>query len=201
MKIIKLVSIWNPKGGQGKSTLAINLAAASVELGLKPLIICQDPQGTSLLYYKSGNLPFEVVDSVPTDRPDADIVIFDHQASDWEVPKNHLIVMPLKPARDQYATYIDAYRRAELLGKKIITVVTDGQEHRANEKDTIDYLKSKGACVIPSSGVFSRAASEYITIFDQKMNKAYKIRERRMEINKILAAILIENEETKNDSK
>ncbi|BBB57525.1 chromosome partitioning protein ParA (plasmid) [Candidatus Megaera polyxenophila] len=200
MKIIKLVSIWNPKGGQGKSTLAINLAAASVELGLKPLIICQDPQGTSLLYYKSGNLPFEVVDSVPTDRPDADIVIFDHQASDWEVPKNHLIVMPLKPARDQYATYIDAYRRAELLGKKIITVVTDGQEHRANEKDTIDYLKSKGACVIPSSGVFSRAASEYITIFDQKMNKAYKIRERRMEINKILAAILIENEETKNDN-
>ena len=200
MKIIKLVSIWNPKGGQGKSTLAINLAAASVELGLKPLIICQDPQGTSLLYYKSGNLPFEVVNSVPTDRPDADIVIFDHQASDWEVPKNHLIVMPLKPARDQYATYIDAYRRAELLGKKIITVVTDGQEHRANEKDTIDYLKSKGACVIPSSGVFSRAASEYITIFDQKMNKAYKIRERRMEINKILAAILIENEETKNDN-
>ena len=200
MKIIKLVSIWNPKGGQGKSTLAINLAAASVELGLKPLIICQDPQGTSLLYYKSGNLPFEVVDSVPTDRPDADIVIFDHQASDWEVPKNHLIVMPLKPARDQYATYIDAYRRAELLGKKIITVVTDGQEHRANEKDTIDYLKSKGACVIPSSGVFSRAASKYITIFDQKMNKAYKIRERRMEINKILAAILIENEETKNDN-
>ena len=200
MKIIKLVSIWNPKGGQGKSTLAINLAAASVELGLKPLIICQDPQGTSLLYYKSGNLPFEVVDSVPTDRPDADIVIFDHQASDWEVPKNHLIVMPLKPARDQYATYIDAYRRAELLGKKIITVVTDGQEHRANEKDTIDYLKSKGACVIPSSGVFSRAASEYITIFDQKMNKAYKIKERRIEMNKILAAILIENEETKNDS-
>ena len=200
MKIIKLVSIWNPKGGQGKSTLAINLAAASVELGLKPLIICQDPQGTSLLYYKSGNLPFEVVDSVPTDRPDADIVIFDHQASDWEVPKNHLIVMPLKPARDQYATYIDAYRRAELLGKKIITVVTDGQEHRANEKDTIDYLKSKGACVIPSSGVFSRAASEYITIFDQKMNKAYKIKERRIEFNKILAAILIENEETKNDS-
>lgn len=199
MKIIKLVSIWNPKGGQGKSTLAINLAAASVELGLKPLIICQDPQGTSLLYYKSGNLPFEVVDSVPTDRPDADIVIFDHQASDWEVPKNHLIVMPLKPARDQYATYIDAYRRAELLGKKIITVVTDGQEHRANEKDTIDYLKSKGACVIPSSGVFSRAASEYITIFDQKMNKAYKIRERRMEINKILANILIDNEEIKNN--
>lgn len=199
MKLIKLISIWNPKGGQGKSTLAINLAAASVELGLKPLVICQDPQGTSLLYYRSGSLPFEVVDSVPNNRPEADIVIFDHQASDWEVPANNLIIMPLKPARDQYATYIDAYSRAELLKRRIITVVTDGQEHRASEKQTMDYLKKKGAFIIASSGVFSRAASEYITIFDQKMNKTYKIKERRMEINKILANVLMENEDTKNE--
>lgn len=197
MKQIKLISIWNPKGGQGKSMLAINIAAASVELGLKPLVVCQDPQGTSMLYFKFGNLPFDVLDSVPNNRPDADIVIFDHQASDWEVPTNYLLVMPLKPARDQYATYIDAYRRAELLGKRIITIVTDGQEHRASENETIKYLKGKSAFVIPSSGVFSRASSEYLTIFDPKMNKAYKVRERRMEINKILAAILIENKGNK----
>jgi chromosome partitioning protein len=193
MKQIKLISIWNPKGGQGKSMLAINLAAASVELGLKPLVVCQDPQGTSMLYFKAGNLPFDVLDSVPSNRPDADIVIFDHQASEWEVPTNYLLLMPLKPARDQYATYIDAYSRAELLGKRIITIVTDGQEHRASENETIKYLKEKGAFVIPSSGVFRRASSEYLTIFDPKMNKAYKVRERRIEINKILAAILIEN--------
>jgi len=193
MKQIKLISIWNPKGGQGKSMLAINLAAASVELGLKPLVVCQDPQGTSMLYFKAGNLPFDVLDSVPNNRPDADIVIFDHQASDWEVPQNYLIVMPLKPARDQYATYIDAYRRAELLSKRIITIVTDGQEHRTSENEVIEYLKGKGAFVIPSSGVFSRASSEYLTIFDSRMNKTYKVRERRMEINRILGAILIDN--------
>ncbi len=193
MKQIKIISIWNPKGGQGKSMLAINLAAAAFELGLKPLVVCQDPQGTSILYFKAGNLPFEVMSCVPNNRPDADIVIFDHQASDWEVPTNYLLVMPLKPARDQYATYIDAYSRAELLGKKIITIVTDGQEHRACENETIKYLKEKNAFIIPSSGVFSRASSEYLTIFDPKMNKAYKIKERRMEINKILAAILIEH--------
>ena len=42
----KLVNIWNPKGGQGKSMIAVNLAAAAVEIKLKPLVICQDPQGT-----------------------------------------------------------------------------------------------------------------------------------------------------------
>ncbi len=52
--------------------------------------------------------------------------------------------------------------------------------------------------LLPAS-VFSRAANEYMTIFDPKMNKAYKIKERRIEINKILASILIENEDMKNN--
>jgi chromosome partitioning protein len=197
--VIKLVSIWNPKGGQGKSMLAMNLSAAAIEFGLKPLVICQDPQGTAMLYFRSGNVPFSVIDTVPDKRPDADIVIFDHQASDWDVPKNNIIVMPMKPARDQYATYIDAYKRAEKLNKQIITVVTDGQSHRASEKETIQYLKKKGAFIIPSSGVFSRASSDYYTIFDSSMNKAYKVKERRMEISKILAAILMSYEEKKEN--
>ena len=192
MEKIKLVSIWNPKGGQGKSMLAINLAAASVELGLKPMVICQDQQGTSMLYHNGGNLPFEVLGQVPQERPDADIIFFDHQASDWEVPGNHLLVMPLKPARDQYATYIDAFKRADTKGHEIITVVTDGQAHRADEKATTQYLKGQGAYCIPSSGVFSRAAGEYRTIFDPALNKAYKVGERRREVSKILGAVLLQ---------
>lgn len=197
MKNIKLVSIWNPKGGQGKSMLAINLAAAAVEIGIKPLIICQDPQGTSINYYKGGNLPFEVIGQIPKEKPDADIIFFDHQASDWEVPSNSLLLMPLKPARDQYATYIDAFKRAESIGKNIITVVTDGSGHRQSEKKaTVEYLEEQGAFIIPSSGVFSRASNEYRTIFDVALNKAYKVGERRREMSKILGALLIEQSET-----
>lgn len=192
MKKIKIISIWNPKGGQGKSMLAINLAAAACEIGIKPLVICQDQQGTSMLYFKTGNLPFNVVGDIPQTKPDADLIIFDHQASDWEVPDTHLLVMPLKPARDQYATYIDAFKRANDKGREVITVVTDGQAHRASEKSTSEFLKNEGAYIIPSSGVFSRAAEEYRTIYDPALNKAYKIGERRREISKILGAILME---------
>ena len=192
MKKIKRVSIWNPKGGQGKSMFAINLSAAAVEINLKPLIICQDPQGTSTNYYKGGKLPFNVIGNIPKEQPDADIVFFDHQASDWEVPSNILLLMPLKPARDQYATYIDAYKRAKKKGKTIITVVTDGNNHRKSEAETTAYLKKEGAFIIPSSGVFSRASSEYRTIFDSKLNKAYKVGERRREMASILGAILMD---------
>ena len=198
MKKIILVSIWNPKGGQGKSMLAINLAAAAMEIGVKPIIICQDPQGTSTNYYNGGNLPFEVISQIPENKPDADIIFFDHQASDWEVPSNNLLLMPVKPARDQYATYLDAFKRANAIEKKIITVVTDGSAHRQNEKSTVAYLKEQGAFIIPSSGVFSRASNEYRTIFDVSLNKAYKIGERRREISKILGAILLEQTEYKS---
>jgi chromosome partitioning protein len=193
---LKLVSIWNPKGGQGKSMLAINLSAACLDIGIKPIIICQDQQGTSMLYHREGRLNFNVLDKIPQERPDADIIFFDHQASDWEVPDTNILVMPLKPARDQYATYIDAYKRANLKNKKIITVVTDGQAHRKSEKETTEYLKAQGAFVIPSSGVFSRAAEGYRSIFDHDLNKAYKVSERRKEISKILGAILIGNSES-----
>ena len=80
---MKVVSVWNPKGGQGKSLIALNLAAAAVsELELKPLVICRDPQGTAMLSYAKGNLPFDVKPSYPKGAAKYDLVIADHVASD-----------------------------------------------------------------------------------------------------------------------
>jgi chromosome partitioning protein len=189
---MKIVDVWNPKGGQGKSMITINLAAAVVELGKKPLVICQDPQGTSTLYFKGGNLPFEVVSSIPKVKPDADVIIFDHQAADWEIPEGDFLVMPFKPARDQYATYIDAYKRASKTNKKILTIVTDVNHHRRDENEVTDTMKNRGAFIIPSSGVFGRAATEYRTIFDDALNRAYKIKSRRREFLQIMNHILVE---------
>ncbi|EGR2026360.1 hypothetical protein DYB89_14875 [Vibrio cholerae] len=190
---MKIIHVWNPKGGQGKSMCTINLAAATIELGKKVLVICQDPQGTTSLYAKYGSLPFEVVATIPTERPNVDVIFFDHQASDWEVPKGELLVMPLKPARDQYATYKDASLRAEKQDKRIITIVTDGNQHRQSEVDITEALKKRGAFVIPSSGVFSRASDDYVSIFDSKLNRAYKVADRRREFLQIMTHILLEN--------
>ncbi|PJE78024.1 hypothetical protein CI610_03050 [invertebrate metagenome] len=196
---IKIVSVWNPKGGQGKSMLSINIAAAMVQLGLKPLVICQDPQGTSMLFFRGGQLPFTVMEKIPNKKPAADIIIFDHQASDWAVPEANMLVMPVNPERSQYATYIDAYKRAEKENKHIFTVVTNGQNQRPEERKTTKYLLDKGAFVIPASGVFSRAAGEYRTIFDEALNKAYKIGQRRKELLHIAGAILADKNNGANN--
>ncbi|ODS09710.1 AAA family ATPase [Vibrio scophthalmi] len=189
---MKIIDIWNPKGGNGKSMVSINLAAAAIELGKKPIIICQDPQGTATLYHKAGQLPFDVIGSIPRTKPDADILIIDHQAGDWEVPKGQLLVMPFKPPRDQYATYIDAYKKAVSENKVIISIVTDSNHQRPDEAEVTKLMKKRGAFIIPSSGVFSRAASEYRTIFDEKLNRSYKVKDRRREFLQIMNHILVE---------
>lgn len=193
---MKVVSVWNPKGGQGKSMLALNLAAAALDLGLKPVVIDADMQGTCLIFNEEGNLPFEVIEGIPSTPPDADLVLIDHQAHDWEVPRSPLLVMPVKPVRSQYATYADALKKAQATNKRIITVVTDGDDRRPAQKRTVRALKQRGAFEIRSSAVFDNAEQEYRTIFDPKLNHGYRIKDTRAEISAVLSAVLQNQQQT-----
>ncbi|TYA74951.1 nucleotide-binding protein [Seonamhaeicola marinus] len=186
----KLVSIWCPKGGQGKSLLALNLAAACIEDGKKSIVIDQDPQGTSISYYRGGNLNFKVFEQPPMQKPEETIVFVDHQASDWEVPKSKLIVMPVQPKRDQYMAYITAYKKAKEQGKEVISIVTNVVGNRPSERRIAERMRSKGAFIINSSGVFSRASEELRTIYDSKLDTAYKVNDRRQEMSELLKLVL-----------
>ena len=187
---MKIISVWNPKGGQGKSLFSINLAAAACEIDLNPLVICRDPQGTSLLFHQEGNLPFDVLPDIPSERPDCDLIFIDHMATDWDVPRAQIVVMPTKAVRSDVATFADASARLREAGKYIIPIVTDANMSRNSEKRTVQSLKRIGAFEMVSSVVFTDAAEEYRSIFDSALDKSYHVKERRQDMASILTAVL-----------
>jgi chromosome partitioning protein len=194
---VRIASVWNPKGGQGKSLLAMNLAAcAASRFGLRPLVIDQDPQGTCRQCFEEGGLPFEVVGHIPDKAPEnVDLVIVDHQASDWELPPAHVVVMPVLPSRTQFRTFSIAYRMLKEKGYEIITVVNNVNLVRSEEHKAVAALRREGAFVVRSGAVFGHAEAEMTTIFNdavKTVRDAYKLNERRAEIESVLTALLRE---------
>ena len=72
---MKAFSIWNPKGGVGKTTITLHLAAYFASVGQRVLIVNLDRQQSSSVYADRSMV--DVVDGMPKSQPDADIVIFD----------------------------------------------------------------------------------------------------------------------------
>lgn len=189
---MKIVSFWQPKGGQGKSTLAINVAGAATALGLKVIIIDRDLQGTSMIYYEGNNLPFEVLSDIPEKAPDVDLVILDHMASDYTLPQPKQLVMPFLPRRSQYAAHIKNFKKAEAGNKNIISVVTGGDLRVKLERDTVQEVKKRGVYEVKRNAVFGKADAEYTTIFNKKFDKDYGVEAVKVQISAILTAILRE---------
>ena len=65
------IVVLNPKGGSGKTTLAINLAAYFAARGDNTLLIDRDPQGSATRWLRKRRAPQPVINGIATFESDA----------------------------------------------------------------------------------------------------------------------------------
>ena len=91
MRLPRVISIANQKGGVGKTTTAVNLGAALAELGYRVLVIDLDPQGnaTTGLGISHRNVEGSIYDVIMNDTPLDDCVEPTSVKNLFVVPGDH----------------------------------------------------------------------------------------------------------------
>lgn len=150
-----LISVWNRKGGVGKTNTAIQMAGMFANKGKKVNLIDLDPQGGAMLFAElttqaGRELPFEI-----SRKPnkDCEIFIFDHSPGvDLGGKLAPMVVVPTILDASSYSATLKSIQELEaedkdyiLLPNRVEMAVREQAELlEALEQKAIERAKAKG---------------------------------------------------------
>lgn len=180
------IAIISQKGGAGKTTLAIHLAAAAERAGVVSLIIDTDPQATARRWgkWRKGKPP-EVIDSGPAriaakveaaQVQGAGLIVIDtpphaDSAATRAIEVADLVLVPCRPSAFDLDAIRTTIRLARLVGKGANVVFTAGPPNAPRVYDDARSLVSGfgGQCcpvLVPDRAIYRRASAAGGTVFD-----------------------------------
>jgi chromosome partitioning protein len=162
-----IVAIVSQKGGSGKTTLSVNLAAAAEAAGAIALIIDTDPQATASQWgaWRSDKAP-EVIDSAPpriqakveaAERQGATFIVIDtpphaDSAASRAVEAADLVLIPCRPSAFDLAAIKTTVSLVRLFDKPAYVVFTPARPMpRACMRRLQNWCRSLGSRPVHTS--------------------------------------------------
>jgi MinD superfamily P-loop ATPase len=156
-----IIAIVSQKGGSGKTTLSVNLAAAAEAAGAIALIIDTDPQATASQWgaWRADKAP-EVIDSAPpriqskveaAKAQGATFIVIDtpphaDSAASRAVEAADLVLIPCRPSAFDLAAIKTTVSLVRLFDKPAYVVFTAGPPHaRACMKKPSNWCRASGS--------------------------------------------------------
>ena len=185
---MRRIAFWSPKGGVGKTTLALNFAAAAYYSGLKVILCDLDPQQSAVDVFSENRLPFTVVKDMPQVMPNVDMLICDYSPSLEHVPVEETIILPMRASMLDLKAVARTTRLVR--DKRIIKCVNAVDTRRHDERMLAMKLYADGAHLIKDRSIYVRSLTTGHTVFQQEV---YGARDAKMEINRLLERVLKPN--------
>ena len=180
------IAIISQKGGAGKTTLALHLAAAAQEAGRVALIIDTDPQATASQWASwREDRPPEVIDSPPprlaakieqARAQGADFIVIDtpphaDSAARAAVETADLVLIPCRPSAFDLAAIQTTVKLAQLLRKPAFVVFTAGAPNAPRMyQEAGDLVAGFGAAPcpmqVPDRAAYRHASAEGGTVME-----------------------------------
>jgi len=171
---MKTVAIVSQKGGSGKSTLSLHLAAHHASRGSKTLLLDMDPQGNLVGWAKRrGDLPPDVDTAhasqlgkvlAAAEADGYDLVILDtapsaDRASLGAVEAANLVLIPCRPAQFDLDAVMTSVKLVRMVGKPFAVVLNAAQPRSSTVWEAVEGLSKAGAPVSPAI-VYQRVAMQ-----------------------------------------
>ena len=193
---MSIISVLNPKGGSGKTTISTNLARSLHDRGHSVLIVDSDPQGSARDWHAAyEDNPIELV---ALDRPNNvktllsmasnyDFVVIDGAAKLEDmiaacIKVSDFVLIPVQPspydiwAASDLVDFIKARREVTdgiPLAAFVVSRVVEGTKLGGDVRSALDeYALPVFETAISQRQVYPQTASEGMTVFDADNAKA-----------------------------
>ena len=180
------IAIISQKGGAGKTTLALHLAAAAQEAGRVALIVDTDPQATASQWAAwRGDAPPEVIDSPPprlsakveqARAQGAEVIVIDtpphaDSAARAAVEVADLVLIPCRPSAFDLSAIQTTAKLVQLLRKPAFVVFTAGAPNAprmyAEAGELVDGFGTPPCpLLVPDRAAYRHASAEGRTVME-----------------------------------
>lgn len=189
--VVLKLAVWNPKGGVGKSTIALNLAGAIAARGRRVAVVDLDPQGSIIEAAGEGNLPFRVFAELDANE-EVDVVVFDYPPSFDVYPdfqEFKAVFFPMRPSRPDVKAGLRVFKDLQR-SFRAIPILSCADFRKKVQKSIFNVLRKSemfsNVKFVRQRVAFEIAWNDARTVFDSKMERVSGVQEARIEIAQLL---------------